>query len=113
MNHTLMTSTVVMLLALGLTACGEKTTTEKATDAAKTTGTAVGDAASGNDRYVSDRVNNGRDERKCGSGSAMSAGFGSLRDDEFRTLACCRSCLRNGLNLGNQRNAGSFYLRSE
>jgi hypothetical protein len=54
MNHTLMTSTVVMLLALGLTACGEKTTTEKATDAAKTTGTAVGDAAKATGTAVKD-----------------------------------------------------------
>jgi hypothetical protein len=40
----------------------------------------------------------------------MSAGFRSLRDDELRALVDCRSCLRNGLNLGNQRDTGSPYL---
>ena len=45
MSKTLMTFAVVMVLALGMTACGKKTTSEKAADAVQDAGEAVGDAA--------------------------------------------------------------------
>lgn len=65
MSKTLVTFAVVMMLSLGMTACKEKTTSEKASDAgksagqtasdaAKATGNAVGDAAKATGNAVGD-----------------------------------------------------------
>jgi hypothetical protein len=65
MSRTPMTFAILMALALSLTACGEKTTSQKASDAgksageavndaAKTTGAAVGDAADATGKAVGD-----------------------------------------------------------
>jgi len=60
MNNALMTFAVVMVLAFGTTACGNKTPSENAksaeqavSDAAKATGAAVGDAAKATGEYLS------------------------------------------------------------
>jgi hypothetical protein len=68
MSRTLMTFAVGMALALGMTACGEKTPSQKASDAgksagqaakdaAKATGKAVGDAATATGTAVGDAAN--------------------------------------------------------
>jgi hypothetical protein len=76
-----MTFTVVMVLALGMTACGNKTPSEKANsagqavndaakaigaavgDAAKTTGAAVGDALKATDEYLAQETLNGIEKK--------------------------------------------------
>jgi len=52
MSNTLMKFAVAMALVLGLTACGEKTPSDKASDAGKSAGKAVGDAAKATGEYL-------------------------------------------------------------
>ena len=54
MGKTLMMCAVVIALALGMTACKEKPTSEKVSDAAKSAGQAVGDAAKATGTVVGD-----------------------------------------------------------
>ena len=54
MSKTLMTFAVVMALALGMTACGKKTTSETVPDAGKSAGQAVTDAAKATGTAVED-----------------------------------------------------------
>ena len=54
MSKTLVTFAVVMMLSLGMTACKEKTTSEKASDAGKSAGQAASDAGKATGTAVGD-----------------------------------------------------------